>query len=67
MGRPGMDDVARQRNALDKPMAIYEMHVGSWRRVAEESNRSLSYRELAPQLAEYMRAAGIHARGISAA
>jgi 1,4-alpha-glucan branching enzyme len=44
----------RQRNALEKPMAIYEMHVGSWRRVAEQNNRSLSYRELAPQLADYL-------------
>ncbi len=48
----------RQRNALDKPMAIYEMHVGSWRRVAEESNRSLSYRALAPQLADYLERLG---------
>jgi 1,4-alpha-glucan branching enzyme len=48
----------RQRNALDKPMAIYEMHVGSWRRVAEQSNRSLSYRELAPQLADYLEQLG---------
>jgi 1,4-alpha-glucan branching enzyme len=44
----------RQRNALDKPMAIYEMHVGSWRRMIEEGNRSLSYRELALQLADYL-------------
>jgi 1,4-alpha-glucan branching enzyme len=44
----------KDRNRLDKPMAIYEMHVGSWRRVSEEGNRSLSYRELAPQLAEYL-------------
>ena len=48
----------RQRNALDKPMAIYEMHVGSWRRVAEQSNRSLSYRELAPLLADYLERLG---------
>jgi 1,4-alpha-glucan branching enzyme len=48
----------RQRNALDKPMAIYEMHLGSWRRVAEEGNRSLSYRELAPQLADYLERLG---------
>ncbi|HXV49174.1 MAG TPA: alpha-amylase family glycosyl hydrolase, partial [Candidatus Binatia bacterium] len=41
-------------NRLDKPMAIYEMHVGSWRRMLEEGNRSLSYRELAPQLADYL-------------
>jgi 1,4-alpha-glucan branching enzyme len=44
----------RQRNALDKPMSIYEMHIGSWRRVLAEGNRSLSYRELAPQLADYL-------------
>ncbi len=44
----------KQRNALDKPMAIYEMHLGSWRRVAGEGNRSLSYRELAPLLADYV-------------
>ena len=44
----------RERNGLDKPMAIYEMHVGSWRRIVAEGNRSLSYRELAPQLADYL-------------
>jgi 1,4-alpha-glucan branching enzyme len=43
-----------QHQGLDKPMTIYEMHVGSWRRVVEEGNRSLSYRELAPQLADYL-------------
>jgi 1,4-alpha-glucan branching enzyme len=44
----------QQRNRLDKPMAIYEMHIGSWRRVLEQGNRSLSYRELAAPLAEYL-------------
>jgi 1,4-alpha-glucan branching enzyme len=43
-----------QRNRIDKPLAIYEMHLGSWRRVYTEGNRSLSYRELAPQLADYL-------------
>jgi len=43
-----------RRNALDAPIAIYEVHLGSWRRVPEEGNRSLSYRELAPVLAEYV-------------
>jgi len=42
------------RNALNAPIAIYEVHLGSWRRVPEEGNRSLSYRELAPVLAEYV-------------
>jgi len=57
-GDQGWMTSRRQRNALDKPMAIYEMHVGSWRRVAEESNRSLSYRELAPELADYLERLG---------
>jgi 1,4-alpha-glucan branching enzyme len=47
-----------QRSGLGKPQAIYEMHLGSWRRVAEEGNRSLSYRELAPQLADYLQDVG---------
>ncbi|MCI0484848.1 MAG: 1,4-alpha-glucan branching protein GlgB, partial [candidate division NC10 bacterium] len=50
--------VRRRRNALDAPISIYEVHVGSWRRVPEEGNRSLSYRELAPQLAEYVAQTG---------
>ncbi|MEQ8845553.1 MAG: 1,4-alpha-glucan branching protein GlgB [Phycisphaerales bacterium] len=41
------------RHRVDKPMSIYELHPGSWRRVPEDGNRSLNYRELAPQLAEY--------------
>ena len=48
----------KQRNGLDKPMAVYEMHLGSWRRVAGEGNRSLSYRELAPLLADYLERLG---------
>ena len=44
----------RQRQGLTKPMAIYEMHVGSWKRIVKEGNRSLSYRELAPQLADHL-------------
>jgi 1,4-alpha-glucan branching enzyme len=57
-GDPAWMASRRQHNALDKPMAIYEMHVGSWRRVAEEGNRSLSYRELAPRLADYLQQLG---------
>src|SRR5689334_14356520 len=48
----------KSRNALDKPMSIYEVHLGSWRRVPEQGNRSLSYRELAPALSEYVRQMG---------
>ncbi|MGH9000299.1 MAG: 1,4-alpha-glucan branching protein GlgB [Acidimicrobiia bacterium] len=37
-------------NPLVEPMAVYECHLGSWRRVPDEGNRPLSYRELADQL-----------------
>jgi 1,4-alpha-glucan branching enzyme len=43
---------------LERPMSIYEVHLGSWRRVPEEGNRELTYRELAPQLVEYVGAMG---------
>src|SRR3990172_9592159 len=43
-----------RRNAPDSPIAIYEMHLGSWMRVPEEDNRFLTYRELAPKLAAYV-------------
>ncbi|MFA7620692.1 MAG: 1,4-alpha-glucan branching protein GlgB [Aminobacteriaceae bacterium] len=43
----------RERNSLDAPMSIYEVHVGSWRRKPAEGFRSLSYRELGHELGEY--------------
>ena len=44
----------RERNALGAPQSIYEVHLGSWMRVPEDGNRSLSYRELAPLLADHV-------------
>jgi len=41
-------------NSRSSPMAVYEVHLGSWMRVPEEGNRWLSYRELAPRLADYV-------------
>ena len=41
------------RTGLDRPVAIYEVHLGSWRRHAED-NRWLDYRELAEQLVPYV-------------
>ncbi|MHB1422672.1 MAG: 1,4-alpha-glucan branching protein GlgB [Gemmataceae bacterium] len=41
-------------HALDAPMSIYEIHLGSWRRVPEQGNRWLTYREAAVLLAEYL-------------
>jgi len=48
----------RTHNALDAPISIYEVHLGSWRRVPEEGNRHLSYRELAPILTDYIKQMG---------
>jgi 1,4-alpha-glucan branching enzyme len=39
---------------LRKPMSIYEVHLGSWRRVPEEDARPLNYRELAYALGDYV-------------
>jgi 1,4-alpha-glucan branching enzyme len=50
-GRPG-------RNSLSAPIAVYEVHAGSWKRVAREGFRSLGYRELARELADYVLATG---------
>jgi 1,4-alpha-glucan branching enzyme len=50
-----------QQGALRAPISIYEVHLGSWRRVPDESGtwqRSLSYRELAHSLPEYVRELG---------
>ncbi len=41
-------------NKFDAPISIYEVHLGSWMRIPEEGNRSLTYRELAPKLADYV-------------
>ena len=45
-------------NSLTAPMSIYEVHPGSWRRVPEEGNRFLTYRELAHALADYVKEMG---------
>ncbi len=54
----GWLDSRYKHNALDAPISIYEVHIGSWRRVPEEGNRSLTYREIAGRLAEYVKSTG---------
>ena len=44
-----------QRNSLKGPISVYELHLGSWRRKMEEGNRSLTYRELAKYLVDYIK------------
>ena len=48
----------RAINNLDAPISIYEVHLGSWRRVSQEGNRSLSYRELCAELIPYVKEMG---------
>ena len=48
-------DVKQRR---DQPISIYEVHLGSWRRVIEEANRPLSYLELARDLVAYVKDLG---------
>jgi 1,4-alpha-glucan branching enzyme len=46
------------RRPHEEPMAVYEVHLGSWRRVPEEGERFLDYRELAAQLADHVTGLG---------
>jgi len=50
-------DRRREAQAFDAPISIYEVHLGSWRRVPE-TNGFLTYRDLAHQLAEYCQMMG---------
>jgi 1,4-alpha-glucan branching enzyme len=45
-----------RKNALDAPISVYEVHLGSWRRT--EDGRWLTYRDLADQLVAYVREMG---------
>jgi 1,4-alpha-glucan branching enzyme len=47
-----------KNNSLNSPLSIYEVHLGSWRRVPEDGNRFLSYREIGYQLADYAKDMG---------
>jgi 1,4-alpha-glucan branching enzyme len=47
-----------QTNWLEAPVSFYEVHLGGWRRVPEEGNRWLTYRELADQLIPYVKELG---------
>ncbi len=53
-----MDDRRNFGCWLDRPMSIYEVHLGSWARVPEEGNRFLTYRELADRLVPYVKDLG---------
>ena len=50
-------DTRTERQALDQPINIYEVHLGSWRRVPQD-NGFLNYRDLAHQLVDYVQQMG---------
>jgi len=55
-------DWMRDRPSFDawreRPMSVYEVHPGSWRRIPDEGSRFLTYRELAETLVPYVREMG---------
>ncbi len=53
-----METRAQMGGWMDRPMSIYEVHLGSWARVPEEGNRVLTYRELASRLVPYVKEMG---------
>ena len=57
-GDDGWREKQRERNGLNAPYSVYEVHLGSWRRDPSEPDRLLSYRELAPMLAKYVKDMG---------
>jgi 1,4-alpha-glucan branching enzyme len=53
----GDDEWLGQRRSIDplrRPLSVYEVHLGSWRRVPEDGDRPLTYREMATQLVDYV-------------
>ena len=51
-------EARKKANALDAPVSIYEVHLGSWRWPMEEGKRWLTYRDLAHQLIPYAKDMG---------
>jgi len=47
-----------EKNALDSPYSVYEVHLESWRRKSGQDNQPLSYSELAEQLTDYVKEMG---------
>jgi 1,4-alpha-glucan branching enzyme len=51
-------DTRAQLHAVNAPISIYELHVGSWLRILEENARSLTWRELSERLIPYVQSLG---------
>jgi 1,4-alpha-glucan branching enzyme len=44
----------QEHNAIDEPISIYELHLGSWMRPTDRPGEFYSYREIAPKLVEHV-------------
>ncbi len=48
----------RELAGKPQPWSVYEVHPGSWKKIAQDGNRSMSYRELAAELVPYVKEMG---------
>ena len=48
----------KKRQAIDQPMSIYELHLGTWRMPQEEEREFYNYREIADMLIPYLQKMG---------
>lgn len=48
----------RNENQLDKPMSVYEVHLGSWKKCEHGVHGWMNYRDLAHQLVQYCQEMG---------
>jgi 1,4-alpha-glucan branching enzyme len=55
---PSGDEERRRCNALNAPISIYEVHLGSWRRKSEDGDRFLQWQELEATLIPYVKDMG---------
>jgi 1,4-alpha-glucan branching enzyme len=53
-----MDERPRWNGWLDRPLSVYELHLGSWKRVPERGGGPLTYREMADQIVPYVKDLG---------
>ncbi len=53
-----IEERKKKENNISSPISIYEVHLGSWKRKVEEDNRFLTYREIAHELADYVKEMG---------
>lgn len=44
-----------EKNSLDAPISVYELHLGSWIRKDDDPDRFLNYREIAKKLVPYIK------------